>query len=93
MLATAHTRVELDAERVISADSIRINGIVVSNNSAGVREVEFVDADGVAIMSVAILEDTTIPIEIEWLAENGLTISSLSEAGVTVTVFHGATGA
>ncbi len=92
-IATSHTRVEMDALRVISAFSVRIVGIVVANNSGAVREVEFVDADGVAVLTVAIAEDTTEVIDIEWLAENGLTVSTVGQAGVTVTVFHGGTGA
>lgn len=91
--ATRLTRVELDAARVITTGSIRITGILVSNDSGGNVEVVFRDNDGTEILSIAVLAADSKSFEVPWIADNGLNIDSASSADVSVTVSRGFEGA
>ena len=93
LVASAHTRVTLDVAQTISAGSIRVQAIVVSNATVTPAEVVFTDADGTNILNITVPAQNTIPFEMSWMADNGLLIDSIGDANVVVTVFHGAIGA
>lgn len=93
LIATTHTRVTLDANRTISSSSIRVSNIVVSNATASPAEVVFTDADGTNILNITAPAQSSEFLEVHWIAENGLLITSIGDADVVVTVFHGAPGA
>jgi len=93
MTASQTTRVELDGAKVISAGSIRVDGFIVSNDTSGNVEAELVDSDGAAIMSVAVLANDSIVWSTSFMADNGLSISTLGTDEVSVTVAHSRIGA
>jgi len=84
--------VTLAAARVISADSIKVHGIVIANTSQAAVTVIFEDSANTAVMTVEVPANNTHNVEILWLADNGLGIRIVN-ANVIVTVFHGQSGA
>ena len=93
LIATKTTRVELNAARTISLNSIRVHSILVSNDTAGAIEAEFTDADDVALISIAVPVGATYSWDVMWMADNGLKVATLGDADVSVTVAHPADGA
>lgn len=87
------TRGTLDADVVISTGSIRVYGLLVSNTSGGALTINFVDDDGTARMTLVVGDDETVVVDIPWLADNGLTVSSAGDALAIVTVMHSSVGA
>ena len=92
------TNVDLSADRIISAGSISIQGVVVANSitasGTGVR-VEFEDNDTNRILTVVVGCCSTIDIELPFLADNGFRIRGLPTMGdeVFVTIYHTQDGA
>lgn len=93
--ATKKTRVELDAARVLftGTQSVRISYIHVCNGAATAKEVVFRNAATTEVLSVSLLANTSHGVNVVWICDDGLNIDSASDAGVSVTVFHGAVGA
>jgi len=91
--ASRLTRVELDAARTITTGSTRVSNILVCNAGASNREVIFRKNDATEILSIAVLAGTSFGYEVVWIADSGLTIDTLSDAAVSVTVAHTSDGA
>ena len=87
------TRVELDAARVISASTIRVDAILVSNDSGGNVEVIFRNNATTEILSIAVPAAESFSFETSWIADAGLNIDSASSAAVSVTIAHSQIGA
>ena len=86
------THGDLAADVVISAFSIRVDGILVSNNTGSADVVTFVDADGITALIITVPANASFSWEVSWMADNGLTAQT-AITGVTVTVAHSADGA
>jgi len=85
--------VTLAAARVISANSIKVHGIVCTNTSnKTTATIVFEDSDNTAILTVEVGMSSTKTIDTLWLADNGLGIR-VGAALTIVTVFHGQDGA
>jgi hypothetical protein len=93
VLATRLTRVALDQNRVISAGSIRVTGVVVSNGTGAAVTVVFRDREANNVMDITVPTNDTVSFNIPFVADKGLNIVSASSADVVVTVAHGADGA
>ena len=91
--ASTISRLPLDEDRVVSAGSIRVNLVYVANSTASPASVAFLDNNDIPVlnMTVPALDSESFPGV--WLADNGLKVSGLSDAGVIVTVLHSQDGA
>ena len=76
----------LAAERTVSADSMKVIGIVISNSSASAVDCEFTDAAGAAILAVTVAADDTFNLEVEFIVQ-GMIVAAESSA-ISVTVFY-----
>ena len=79
-------RAELDAARVITTGSIRVNSVLVVNATASNVEVHFLNNAGTEILSIAVLAHDSFEFRAIWLADAGLNIQSASDANVSVVV-------
>jgi len=84
----------LDSDLSIeTGNTITVFCIVVANqNDAAVTDVDIKDGDGNVIIPIAVPQNDTVVIDAVWVADNGITVSSLSDANVHVTVFHSQAG-
>ena len=89
-IATQITHGTLDADVVISTKSIRVHNILVSNNSAGNVEAIFKIGDGTGdqILYIATEARASRMFVGKWVADNGLSVDSLANADISVTVIH-----
>jgi hypothetical protein len=85
------THVTLAAEREISPGSIRVDSILVANNSGNNIVVTFTNAAGVTLLIIAVLARETVVWDARWIADAGLTIA-IGVATTTVTIAHSAIG-
>ncbi len=92
-VATILKRVELDAARVITTDSVRVSGILVSNGTAGPLTANFRDNDGTEIITLHVAANDNDSWDVLWIADNGLNVDSAGDADFVVTVAHGQPGA
>ena len=92
--ASRVTRVTLDANRIIGAGAtITVFYILVANSTSSIAEVDIQDGDSKNRITVVVPPNSSVPVEVEWIADNGLVISGLGNANVFVTIFHSAGGA
>jgi hypothetical protein len=75
---------------IASGGTVKVYGIVVEGTAAGRVLVEEYNTTTL-IMAISIEANTTVEIGTEWLAKNGLQITT--PANVTCTVFHSTAGA
>ena len=88
------TRVILNDERVISTSSIKVFGLIIGNRHAtDTFTVTFLDNDDNTLLTTRLQIDTTVVIDCEWIADNGLKIGDLTDVNVAVTVLFGLEGA
>ena len=92
-LGTLISRVTLDADRVISASSVRVHGVCVSNAAAVAVEVVFEDNSGIPLLNIVVPALDSRTFEGPWLADNGLNVLGLGDADIVVTVIHSQPGA
>jgi len=94
MVSSQTTRVQLNAARTISLNSIRVDGIIATNATNGNVEIEFVNASNDAIMSIPVKANDSVVWDIPFMADNGLRCSAgAGNINVSVTVTHSAEGA
>lgn len=84
--ASQITHVELDAARTISAETIRVDGIIVANTTGSVDTVTFRNAAAVVILTIEVPANDSEQFTGSFIAE-GLNID-LAASGVFVTVIH-----
>lgn len=70
-----------------SGDNFRVWGIVLAETGGTTRTVTITDTDNTTLMSIRVTANTTVAIDIPFLADNGLKVV-IPAADVTVTVFH-----
>jgi hypothetical protein len=91
MKSSRHQRVAASATatQIAEGANITVNCIVVDGTSNG--RVTILTADGVTtIMTISILANTTATVDCEWMADQGVAVTT--PAGVNCTVFHGQPG-
>jgi len=79
------------ASQVASGGTIIVHGINVSNSTASAVVVTVLDVDGNTLDTIRAPANDSKSVEIRWLADNGLAITTPS--GVTATVYHSQPGA
>ncbi len=88
------SRVTLDADRIIGdGGTIVVFSILVANNTDCAASVEFQNIAGTAAFTITAAARDSFELEIEFVADGGLQIDSLSDANVIVSVFHSSVGA
>jgi len=81
----------LGADRTITATSIHVYGITIASSSASTRIVTIEDTAGNAYMTIVIAADTTVIMDIPFLAGAGLVMNiNTDDALVIFTAFHSA---
>jgi hypothetical protein len=93
LIASQLSRVELDDDRVISAGTLHVLGILVSNATISDVEVVFKNNAAAPILNIAVPAHDSVEFSAQWMADKGLNVASLGDANVVVTVAHGAEGA
>jgi hypothetical protein len=93
LVASKITRVALDANRVISDGTIRVQNIIVSNAKKAPVEVVFTDRDGIPVLNITVPVQDSRHFEGPWVGDKGLSVLSAGDADVVVTVIHGQDGA
>ena len=93
MFASQLTRVTLDANRTITTGTIHILGIIVANGTAAAVSVVFKNTAGTEVLDIEVGANDSEQFNAHWVADAGLTVDSVSDAAVIVTVAHGADGA
>lgn len=80
--------------QIESGSPITVFGIVIANQSLNPQDIEIDDANGVRLIPVAVPANSSVVIDIPFLADNGLSIDSLADGTeVFITVFHSHPGA
>jgi hypothetical protein len=84
------TRVTLDADRTIaSGESITVFGFIVANSTQNAAEVNITDGTAVTKqITVTVPAQDSRTFDIEFVSDDGITIDSLGNENVIVTVFH-----
>lgn len=89
---THSTIVNTDQEVTILSDPVTIFGIIVDNNSNNL--VTFKDSSGTTLFIVRTSgSQKTIVIDLEFVADNGLTITNSTSGESNVSIFHSQPGA
>jgi len=93
--ASRITRVTLAADREISAGTIRVRNIIVSNATVAAVEVVFTDSAGTPNLNITVPALDSRTFEGDWIADNGLSVlgAAIADANVVVTVLHSQDGA
>ena len=86
--ASQITHGTLDANVVISANSIRVESIFIGNTSGAAVAVTLQKANGDALYVVPVADDGAEDWNPNALFEDGLTAVSAGDAAVTITVTH-----
>jgi hypothetical protein len=88
------TTVNLSAARTIeSGSTISIFCVVVANQDpASDADVEISDGNGNVVLPLAIASGDTVVVPAHWIADSGISIASLGNANVHVTIFHSQAG-
>ena len=92
-VASQITTGTLDANVVVSANTIRVNSILIANSTAASVDVTLQDADGVNKGTITVGIGVSQEYYPDAMYDNGLTIASVSDATVVATVTHSADGA
>jgi hypothetical protein len=88
-VASLVTRVTLDADRQIeSGNSITVYGIIFSNSTTLPAEIDILDGAGTKHITATVPPESSVVSEVVFIADSGLTIDSIGDANVVVTVFH-----
>ena len=90
--ASRITRGTLDANVVVSNAAFTVKGILVSNGSAADVEIRFNDKSGTAVLTMAVKAGSSGITPSGSFQIDGLTVVSLGDATVVVTVFHDSLG-
>jgi hypothetical protein len=77
---------------VSSNQSVTVSGIVLTNISTTNVEITFSDSDDTQILSVAVPGESTVEIETDFVADNGIKADLLNSNQV-ITFFHSQPGA
>ena len=86
IVASRITRVELDADREISAGSIRVQNVLVANGTAANVVVNFTDVDATVILTMAVLANDSQTFAGNWIADKGFIALSEGDADVGVSL-------
>lgn len=81
-----------DVEVAGGNQSVTINGIILNNNSAVNVEITFTDKGDAELFALTVLAESTLVMDIPFLADNGIQADSLN-SDIKVTFFHGHVGA
>ena len=92
-IASRITRLTLNADRVLTTGSIRVYSVYIANTTTTPVEVVFHDNDGIPLLNMVCPAFGSENFAGLWLADNGLKVLSLDDAGVIVTILHGQDGA
>lgn len=96
--AAKQTRLTLEESRLLeSGESIRVYGMLASNNTASAVTIEILRAErtgslGFYIHRLAVPANDSREFHSQWLADHGVRVNPVS-AGVEVTFFHSHGGA
>lgn len=89
------TRVTLNADRTIgnTGDTMVIFAILLANNQSCPAEVDIQNQEGTKTITVVVPPAASFLVDIEWVADNGIKLSSINNIGVIATIFHSSAGA
>lgn len=85
-------QVTLDAARDISADSVVVYGLLISNATAAAVTVTIEDNDNTDLFQVQVAANSTFLLDVPFRAENGIGCATAGDADVTVTAFYSQVG-
>jgi len=87
--ASNFTHNDLNATRIITANSVHVYGFILSNADASARTVTLQDSAGTAYAVIFMPPTSNFRSDVPFLAAAGLTIlSSVTDTDVKFTVFH-----
>jgi len=82
----------LASEFIVTTDSVRVDGILVSHLGGANHELTIQDNDGNTYFTITIGANSSFWIGTAWIAENGLKVAA-EDSDTRITFYHSASGA